>query len=345
MNKKPVTYKDSGVDIKAGYEAVKLMRQHVKSTFRKEVLTDIGGFGGLFSLDVERFKKPVLVSGTDGVGTKLKIAFMMDKHDTVGIDCVAMCVNDIICSGAEPLFFLDYIACGRLLPEKAALIVEGVARGCREAGCSLIGGETAEMPGFYPDGEYDIAGFAVGVVDRDRIIDGSSIRSGDIVIGLPSSGLHSNGFSMVRKIFFSMAKLSTGDYIPELGCTLGEELLKPTRIYAGTVLELIENFEIKGIAHITGGGFFENLPRVLPKGKDIIVRRGSWEVPPVFHLIQKTGDVDEREMFSTFNMGIGLVLITSPYEGDKLVSLLKTRGEKACIIGEVVDGNGEVKVI
>lgn len=345
MDKKPVTYRDSGVDIKAGYEAVKLMRQHVKSTFRKEVLTDIGGFGGLFSLDVERFKKPVLVSGTDGVGTKLKIAFMMDKHDTVGIDCVAMCVNDIICSGAEPLFFLDYIACGRLLPEKAALIVEGVARGCREAGCSLIGGETAEMPGFYPDGEYDIAGFAVGVVDRDRIIDGSSIRSGDIVIGLPSSGLHSNGFSMVRKIFFSMAKLSTGDYIPELGCTLGEELLKPTRIYAGTVLELIENFEIKGIAHITGGGFFENLPRVLPKGKDIIVRRGSWEVPPVFHLIQKTGDVDEREMFSTFNMGIGLVLITSPYEGDKLVSLLKTRGEKACIIGEVVDGNGEVKVI
>lgn len=345
MDKKPVTYRDSGVDIKAGYEAVKLMQQHVKSTFRKEVLTDIGGFGGLFSLDVERFKKPVLVSGTDGVGTKLKIAFMMDKHDTVGIDCVAMCVNDIICSGAEPLFFLDYIACGRLLPEKAALIVEGVARGCREAGCSLIGGETAEMPGFYPDGEYDIAGFAVGVVDRDRIIDGSSIRPGDIVIGLPSSGLHSNGFSMVRKIFFGMAKISTGDYIPELGCTLGEELLKPTRIYAGTVLELIENFEIKGIAHITGGGFFENLPRVLPKGRDIIVRRSSWEVPPVFHLIQKTGDVDEREMFSTFNMGIGLVLITSPYEGDKLVSLLKTKGEKACIIGEVVDGNGEVKVI
>jgi len=345
VDKKPVTYRDSGVDIKAGYEAVKLMQQHVKSTFRKEVLTDIGGFGGLFSLDVERFKKPVLVSGTDGVGTKLKIAFMMDKHDTVGIDCVAMCVNDIICSGAEPLFFLDYIACGRLLPEKAALIVEGVARGCREAGCSLIGGETAEMPGFYPDGEYDIAGFAVGVVDRDRIIDGSSIRPGDIVIGLPSSGLHSNGFSMVRKIFFGMAKISTGDYIPELGCTLGEELLKPTRIYAGTVLELIENFEIKGIAHITGGGFFENLPRVLPKGRDIIVRRGSWEVPPVFHLIQKTGDVDEREMFSTFNMGIGLVLITSPYEGDKLVSLLKTKGEKACIIGEVVDGNGEVKVI
>lgn len=345
MDKKSVTYRDSGVDIKAGYEAVKLMQQHVKSTFRKEVLTDIGGFGGLFSLDVERFKKPVLVSGTDGVGTKLKIAFMMDKHDTVGIDCVAMCVNDIICSGAEPLFFLDYIACGRLLPEKAALIVEGVARGCREAGCSLIGGETAEMPGFYPDGEYDIAGFAVGVVDRDRIIDGSSIRPGDIVIGLPSSGLHSNGFSMVRKIFFGMAKISTGDYIPELGCTLGEELLKPTRIYAGTVLELIENFEIKGIAHITGGGFFENLPRVLPKGRDIIVRRSSWEVPPVFHLIQKTGDVDEREMFSTFNMGIGLVLITSPYEGDKLVSLLKTKGEKACIIGEVVDGNGEVKVI
>jgi phosphoribosylformylglycinamidine cyclo-ligase len=345
VDKKSVTYRDSGVDIKAGYEAVKLMQQHVKSTFRKEVLTDIGGFGGLFSLDVERFKKPVLVSGTDGVGTKLKIAFMMDKHDTVGIDCVAMCVNDIICSGAEPLFFLDYIACGRLLPEKAALIVEGVARGCREAGCSLIGGETAEMPGFYPDGEYDIAGFAVGVVDRDRIIDGSSIRPGDIVIGLPSSGLHSNGFSMVRKIFFGMAKLSTGDYIPELGCTLGEELLKPTRIYAGTVLELIENFEIKGIAHITGGGFFENLPRVLPKGRDIIVRRSSWEVPPVFHLIQKTGDVDEREMFSTFNMGIGLVLITSPYEGDKLVSLLKTKGEKACIIGEVVDGNGEVKVI
>ncbi|NPV43377.1 MAG: phosphoribosylformylglycinamidine cyclo-ligase [Firmicutes bacterium] len=345
MNKKPVTYKDSGVDIKAGYEAVKLMRQHVKSTFRKEVLTDIGGFGGLFSLDVERFKKPVLVSGTDGVGTKLKIAFMMDKHDTVGIDCVAMCVNDIICSGAEPLFFLDYIACGRLLPEKAALIVEGVARGCREAGCSLIGGETAEMPGFYPDGEYDIAGFAVGVVDRDRIIDGSSIRPGDIVIGLPSSGLHSNGFSMVRKIFFDMAKISTGDYITELGCTLGEELLKPTRIYAGTVLELIENFEIKGIVHITGGGFFENLPRVLPKGRDIIVRRGSWEVPPVFHLIQKTGDVDEREMFSTFNMGIGLVLIISPHEADKLVSLLKTRGEKARIIGEVVDGNGEVKVI
>jgi phosphoribosylformylglycinamidine cyclo-ligase len=345
VDKKSVTYRDSGVDIKAGYEAVKLMQQHVKSTFRKEVLTDIGGFGGLFSLDVERFKKPVLVSGTDGVGTKLKIAFMMDKHDTVGIDCVAMCVNDIICSGAEPLFFLDYIACGRLLPEKAALIVEGVARGCREAGCSLIGGETAEMPGFYPDGEYDIAGFAVGVVDRDRIIDGSSIRPGDIVIGLPSSGLHSNGFSMVRKIFFGMAKISTGDYIPELGCTLGEELLKPTRIYAGTVLELIENFEIKGIAHITGGGFFENLPRVLPKGRDIIVRRSSWEVPPVFHLIQKTGDVDEREMFSTFNMGIGLVLITSPYEGDKLVSLLKTKGEKACIIGEVVDGNGEVKVI
>lgn len=341
---KPVNYKDSGVNIEEGYKAVKMMQEHVKSTFRPEVLSGLGGFGGLFALDIKKIKEPVLVSGTDGVGTKLKIAFMTDKHNTIGIDCTAMCVNDLICSGAEPIFFLDYIACGKLIPEKIARIVEGVAEGCRQSGCSLIGGETAEMPGFYAEGEYDIAGFAVGIVDKTRIIDGTDIKSGDVVIGLPSSGLHSNGFSMVRNVFFNIAKLGVDAYIEELGCTLGEELLKPTRIYVKTVLDLIESFNIKGIAHITGGGLYENLPRILPEGRKIIIRKGAWEVPPIFHIIKDISRSDEKGMYNTFNMGIGLVLIVSGNESEHIIKHLKNRGETAYILGEVVDGQKDLEI-
>jgi len=336
-----LTYKDAGVDVDAGNRAVELIKGHVKSTFRQGVLGEFGGFGGFFQLDVSKYKEPVLVSGTDGVGTKLKIAFMLDKHDTIGIDAVAMCVNDILVSGAEPLFFLDYVAVGKLIPEKLADIVKGVAEGCRIAGCALLGGETAEMPGMYAEDEYDIAGFAVGVVDKMKIIDGSLINNGDVVIGVASSGLHSNGFSLARKVFFEVGKLSPNEYAEELGCTLGEELLKPTKIYSGTVTA-IKAFNVRGMAHITGGGFIENLPRILPDGLRIHIDRGTWEVPAVFNMIQKLGSVADEEMFRTFNMGIGYVLIVPQEEADEILKTVLGQGEKAWIIGQVSKGSGGV---
>jgi len=334
------TYKKAGVDIDAGNEAVRLMGGAVRSTFRPEVLSDIGGFGGLFALDVQKYKEPVLVSGADGVGTKLKVAFMADKHDTVGQDAVAMCVNDILVQGAEPLFFLDYLAVGRLEPVKVAEIVAGVAAGCRLAGCALLGGETAEMPGFYPDGEYDLAGFAVGVVDRQKLINGSGSQAGDLVIGLPASGLHSNGFSLARKIFFESAGWSLDRYIPELGKTLGEELLTPTKIYVRPVLNLLAKSAVRGMAHITGGGLPENVPRCLPPGLGVSLERQAWTVPPVFALLQRLGDVSADEMFRTFNMGIGFVLIISKDDADKVLALLKEAGEAPLLLGEVVPKEG-----
>lgn len=289
------TYKDSGVDVDAGNRAVELMKGHVSSTFRPGVLGNFGGFGGFFELDVKKYREPILVSGTDGVGTKLKIAFMMDRHDTIGIDGVAMCVNDILVNGAEPLFFLDYIALGKLVPQKVADIVKGVSDGCKMAGCALLGGETAEMPGMYDKDEYDLAGFAVGVVDKTKIIDGSSIKENDIVIGIASSGLHSNGYSLARKVFFEIGNLSPKDYIEEFGKTLGEEILRPTKIYS-KVVKSLKGFNIHGMAHITGGGLTENLPRVLPEGLEAKINKGSWEIPPVFDVIQKIGCVEDAEM-------------------------------------------------
>ncbi|NLI57544.1 MAG: phosphoribosylformylglycinamidine cyclo-ligase [Clostridium sp.] len=337
------TYKDAGVDIEAGYEAVRLMREDVQRTFRPEVLTDIGGFGGLFALNKEKYKEPILVSGTDGVGTKLKIAFLMDKHDTIGIDCVAMCVNDIVCSGAEPLFFLDYVSLGKNRPEQVAEIVKGISNGCVEAGCALIGGETAEMPGFYPDGEYDLAGFAVGVVDKGKIIDGKSIKEGDKLIGLASSGIHSNGYSLVRKVL-SPTKAKLKEKVKSLGSTLGEALLTPTKIYVKTILDLKDKFEIKGISHITGGGFYENLPRMLPEGLGIKVFKGSWPVLPVFNLLQDVGMIDEDDMFNTFNMGIGMVIAVDNEIADGIVEYLNKEKEEAYIIGEVVSGKAGVEI-
>lgn len=339
-----INYKDSGVDVEAGYEAVRLMRNDVKKTFRPEVLTDIGGFGGLFALDKSKYSEPVLVSGTDGVGTKLKIAFLMDKHNTVGIDCVAMCVNDIICGGAEPLFFLDYIALGKNRPEKVADIVKGVADGCVEAGCALIGGETAEMPGFYPENEYDIAGFAVGIVDRSKIIDGKGIKEGDLLVGLASSGLHSNGFSLVRRLMHPTAeKLS--QYVEVLGSTLGNELLKPTRIFVKTILDLKEKFEIKGISNITGGGFIENIPRIIPDGLRVRINKGTWPVPPIFGLLQKLGDIGERDIYNTFNMGIGMVIAVDRDIAADMVKYLDAGPDKAYVIGEVVGGEAGVELV
>jgi len=329
------TYKDAGVDVEAGYEAVRLMRNDVKRTFRPEVLTDIGGFGGLFGLNKDKYSEPVLVSGTDGVGTKLKIAFLLDKHDTVGIDCVAMCVNDIVCSGAEPLFFLDYIALGKNRPEKVAQIVKGIADGCVEAGCALIGGETAEMPGFYPEDEYDLAGFAVGIVEKSKIIDGSKIKAGDKLIGLASSGIHSNGYSLVRKILAPTAK-KLAEEIKMLGTTLGEELIKPTRLYVKTILDLKEKFEIKGIAHITGGGFIESIPRMLPQGLGVKVVRGSWPVLPIFTLLKDLGNLDEMDMYNTFNMGIGMTIAVDAEIANSVVEYLNKDKEQAYIIREVV---------
>lgn len=334
-------YKDAGVDVEAGYESVRLIRKDVKRTFRPEVLTDIGGFGGLFALDKSKYNEPVLVSGTDGVGTKLKIAFLMDKHDTVGIDCVAMCVNDIICGGAEPLFFLDYIATGKNRPEKIAEIVRGVADGCVMSGCSLVGGETAEMPGFYPENEYDLAGFAVGIVDRSKIIDGKSIREGDILIGLASSGLHSNGFSLVRKLLNpSEGKLR--EYIEVLGTTLGEELLKPCRLYVKTILDLKEKFEIKGISNITGGGFIENIPRMIPEGLRVKINKGTWPVLPIFELLRNLGDIREQDIYNTFNMGIGMVMAVDRDISGDVLKYLGSRSENAYIIGEITSGEAGV---
>lgn len=336
-------YKSAGVDVEAGYEAVRLMREHVKATFRPEVLTDIGGFGGLFSIANIKMKEPVLVSGTDGVGTKLKIAFLADKHDTIGIDCVAMCANDVVCSGAEPLFFLDYIACGKNIPKKIAEIVKGVAEGCKQAGAALIGGETAEMPGFYPEDEYDLAGFCVGIVDKEKIIDGSKIKKGDLLIGLASSGIHSNGYSLVRKIF-NPNKNNINEYVELLGCTLGEELLKPTKIYVKTIQKLKEEVEIKGISHITGGGFIENIPRIFPEGLGGKIYEGSWDIPPIFKLAEELGNVSRMSMYNTFNMGIGMVVIISETEKEKALSLLSGMGEMAYVIGEVVESETGVEI-
>jgi len=337
------TYKDAGVDVEAGYEAVRLMRNDVRKTFRPEVITDIGGFGGLFALNKEKYSEPVLVSGTDGVGTKLKIAFLMDKHDTVGIDCVAMCVNDIVCSGAEPLFFLDYIALGKNRPEKVAQIVKGVSDGCVEAGCALIGGETAEMPGFYPEDEYDLAGFAVGIVDKKDIIDGRKIKAGDKIIGLASSGIHSNGYSLVRKVL-APNKEKLSEVVASLGTTIGEEIIKPTRIYVKTILDLKNKFEIKGIAHITGGGFIENMPRMLPEGLGINIFRGSWPVLPIFEILRSIGNVDERNMFNTFNMGIGMVLAVDAEIAEDMLKYLNSSIEHAYLIGEVVSGRNGLEL-
>jgi phosphoribosylaminoimidazole synthetase len=335
------TYKDAGVDVEAGYESVRLMRKDVKRTFRPEVLTDIGGFGGLFALDKSKYEEPVLVSGTDGVGTKLKIAFLMDKHDTVGIDCVAMCVNDIICGGAEPLFFLDYIALGKNRPEKVAEIVKGVAEGCVISECSLIGGETAEMPGFYPENEYDIAGFAVGIVDKKKIINGKNIRKGDALIGIASSGLHSNGYSLVRKLLNpTQEKLS--ERVETLGKTLGEELLTPTKLYVKTILDLKEKFEIKGISNITGGGFIENIPRMIPDGLRVKINKGTWPILPIFTLLQQVGEIKERDIYNTFNMGIGMVLAVDNNIANDVLDYLKNINENAYVIGEVIEGEAGV---
>ncbi|MEB3103387.1 phosphoribosylformylglycinamidine cyclo-ligase [Ferviditalea candida] len=332
-------YKKAGVDIAAGNEAVERMKTHVRKTFRPEVLADLGGFGGLFSLDKSKYEEPVLVSGTDGVGTKLKLAFAMDKHDTIGIDAVAMCVNDIVVSGAEPLFFLDYLACGKLIPEKIEAIVKGVAEGCVQAGCSLIGGETAEMPGMYSDGEYDIAGFAVGIADRRKMIDGSFIRPGDAVIGLASSGVHSNGFSLVRKLLLEEHGYSLDQVVDELGAPLGDVLLTPTKIYVKTVLELLKNVELRGLSHITGGGFIENIPRVLPDQVNVRIDYGSWPIPPVFKLMQRLGSVSHEDMFRTFNMGIGMVMVVPAEQAPHTVNLAEALGEQAYVIGTVTEGS------
>ena len=342
MNK-TLTYKGAGVDIDEGERFVKLLSPLVKKTFRPEVITDIGSFSALFKLDLRKYKKPVLVSGTDGVGTKLKIAFMMKRHDTVGIDLVAMCVNDILTSGAEPLFFLDYLATGKLRAREALDIVKGIAKGCREAGCSLVGGETAEMPGFYADGEYDLSGFAVGVVDRKDIIDGSRIRAGDTIIGLASNGLHSNGYSLVRKLFFEQEGMDVNTYVDGLGAKLGDELLRPTRIYVKAFALLKDKLKIKGMAHITGGGLPGNLPRILPEGISARIRNGSWPAPEIFGLIESKGSVPAEDMKRTFNMGIGFVMVVTKSAAQDVVYLLKKSGYPACIIGNTEKGGKGVR--
>lgn len=338
-----LTYKKAGVDIDEGERFIRLISPIVRKTFRPEVMTKIGSFSALFKLDITRYKEPVLVSGTDGVGTKLKVAFMMDRHNTVGIDLVAMCVNDILTSGAEPLFFLDYFATGKLKPEKASKVIEGMVDGCKEAGCSLIGGETAEMPGFYPDGEYDLSGFAVGVVDKEKIINGSKIKGGDVLIGLASNGLHSNGYSLVRRLFFDFKKMDVDTYVPDLGNTLGEELLKPTKIYVKAFISLRDKLEIKGMAHVTGGGIPGNLLRILPEGVYANIKIGSWPVPKIFNLIEKIGKVSEDEMKKTFNMGIGYVMVVPEEKGGEAVSLLNKSGYTAFIIGSIRKGGRHVK--
>ena len=338
-------YKNAGVDIEAGYQSVELMKKYVKETMRPEVLGGLGGFSGAFSLSaIKNMEKPTLVSGTDGVGTKLKLAFIMDKHDTVGIDCVAMCVNDIACAGGEPLFFLDYIACGKNYPEKIATIVKGVADGCKQAGAALIGGETAEMPGFYPMDEYDLAGFAVGVVDEKDLITGESIKPGDTLIGIASSGVHSNGFSLVRRIF-DMTAESLNTYYDELGTTLGEALLVPTKIYVKALKRVKDaGVTIKGCSHITGGGFYENIPRMLPEGVRAVVKKDSYEVPPIFELMRRTGNLEEKMMYNTYNMGLGMVLAIDPADVDKTIAALEAAGEKAYVVGHVEQGEKGVTV-
>ena len=340
MTEDKLTYKEAGVDTKEGERAVSLMKPHVKKTFNENVLTGLGGFGSLFRLDVKDMEDPIMVSGTDGVGTKLKLAFLMDKHDTVGQDCVAMCVNDVLCQGAKPLFFLDYIATGKVKAEKIADIVKGIADGCLQAGCALVGGETAEMPDFYSDGEYDMAGFAVGIVDKKKMIDGSKIKEGNAVIGISSSGIHSNGYSLVRKLFFDKLGMSTEDKVEELGATLGEALITPTKIYANACNAVFEKTDVNGIVHITGGGFYENIPRIIPDGLGVSIELGSWQIPPIFQFIQKKGNIDLKEMFSTFNMGIGMMMVVDAECKEEVLSALEKAGENAAVIGEIVKGKG-----
>lgn len=338
------SYAAAGVDITAGYRAVELMKSHIARTMTSGVCSDVGGFGGLFELDTTGIEKPVLVSGTDGVGTKLKLAFLMDKHDTVGIDCVAMCVNDIICCGAKPLFFLDYIACGKNIPERIASIVSGVAEGCVQSGAALIGGETAEMPGFYPVDEYDLAGFSVGVVDKSKILDPSTMKAGDVVIALPSSGVHSNGFSLVRKVF-DVENSDIKSPREELGGkSIGETLLTPTKIYVKPVLALLEQVKVKGISHITGGGFYENIPRSIPDGLGAVIERNAVRVLPIFDLIAKEGDISERDMFNTFNMGVGMSIVVAREDAEKAVEILKANGEDAYVIGKIENSEDKITI-
>lgn len=338
------SYAAAGVDITAGYRAVELMKSHIARTMTSGVCSDVGGFGGLFELDTTGIEKPVLVSGTDGVGTKLKLAFLMDKHDTVGIDCVAMCVNDIICCGAKPLFFLDYIACGKNIPERIASIVSGVAEGCVQSGAALIGGETAEMPGFYPVDEYDLAGFSVGVVDKSKILDPSTMKAGDVVIALPSSGVHSNGFSLVRKVF-DVENSDIKSPREELGGkSIGEILLTPTKIYVKPVLALLEQVKVKGISHITGGGFYENIPRSIPDGLGAVIERKAVRVLPIFDLIAKEGNISERDMFNTFNMGVGMSIVVAREDAEKAVEILKANGEDAYVIGKIENSEDKITI-
>lgn len=338
-------YKQAGVDIEAGYKAVNLMKEHINKTMRKEVLSDIGGFSGAFSLKkYMNMENPTLVSGTDGVGTKLKIAFIMDKHDTIGIDCVAMCVNDIACSGAEPLFFLDYIACGKNEPIRIADIVKGVTDGCIQAGAALIGGETAEMPGFYPEDEYDLAGFAVGIADQKELITGKDVSEGDVLIGIASSGIHSNGYSLVRQVF-RMQKNILDNYYEALSGTLGESLLTPTKIYVNALQELKKNkINIKACSHITGGGFYENIPRMLPEGMSAVVRKNSYEIPAIFQMLKKDGNITEKVMYNTYNMGIGMVVAIRPEQSNEAIDILSKAGENAYILGEVRKGTGGIEL-
>ncbi len=340
---KKLTYRDAGVDIDAGNLSVKLIKDSVKATYRPEVLGDLGGFGGLFAMST-KYKEPVLVSGTDGVGTKLRLAFMLDKHDTIGQDAVAMCVNDILVQGAEPLFFLDYLAVGKLEPEQVADVVKGVANACKESGCALIGGETAEMAGFYAEGEYDIAGFAVGAVEKSKIITSEKVKAGDVILGLPSSGVHSNGYSLVRKIVFDVKGFKGDEYIDELGKSIGEELLTPTRLYPKSCLPLIEKFDIHGMVHVTGGGYYENIPRALPENMGADIDATAWPVPPIFGLLKEWGNVDWHEMYRTFNMGIGMIIIASADEAEKIKADLESRNEAVYEIGRVTEGSHEVVV-
>lgn len=337
------SYKEAGVDVTAGYKSVELMKKYVQSTYIPGVESDLGGFGGLFAPDIKDMKKPILVSGTDGVGTKLKLAFLMDKHDTIGQDCVAMCVNDIVCCGARPLFFLDYMSLWKNIPEMVATIVKGVTDGCKMAGCALVGGETAEMPGLYSENEYDLAGFSVGIVDQEKMINSENIEVGDVVIGLASSGVHSNGFSLVRKIF-NVNEENLKEYRKELGKTLGEALIEPTKIYVKPVLKLLEQVNVKGISHITGGGFYENMPRMLNEKVALNINKDSYEVPAIFKLIQKEGNIPLRDMYNTFNMGIGMAIIVPKAELEKALEILKEAGETAYVIGEVVEGNKEINI-
>ena len=339
-----MTYRDAGVDIDAGNESVSLIKDAVRATYRSEVMGDLGGFGGLFALNTKDYKEPVLVSGTDGVGTKLRLAFLLNKHDTIGQDAVAMCVNDILVQGAEPLFFLDYLAVGKLEPMQVSEVVTGVARACKESGCALIGGETAEMAGFYPIGEYDIAGFSVGVAERSKLITPARVKAGDVLLGLPSSGVHSNGYSLVRKIVFERKGFKGDEYIEKLGQTIGEELLTPTRLYPRICLPLIREFDIHGMVHITGGGFYENIPRALPEHMGAEVNGAAWTIPPVFRLLQEWGNVDWTEMYRTFNMGIGMVLIVSSDEADRITAQLNAQNETVYHIGHVTEGAHEVVI-